>query len=478
MKAFETSNTTHRGRRVICGVATALLCLLGVAPAAGAATINVTTTTDEFAAGSRCSLREAVWAANNDSIAMAPGCVAGSGSDTIVVPPGVFNLSRADSIPSSPVEDADLNGDLDVTGPTSIVHRGIRPAVIAGSGGRVFHTMSPAGINLEGLTIRGGVAAGPDDHGGGILNEGVLSVVNSTITANRAVFGGGLSTEGASSAVLTNVTISDNVADADGGGISVETGGSVSLKNVTVAKNSADGDRSGGGDGGGLFASTSGGGGVITLRDTLVADNRDYGNEVPDCAKLGGTITSQGRNLIGNTNGCDYVQGPGDIVNRGAQLASLGDNGGPTATHALKKTSPAIGLGAGCARTDQRGVTRALGGKCDIGAWELIRCQGVVVNRVGTTGPDLLTGTRFADGFLALGGNDTAQGLGSRDGICGGTGSDRLEGGAGNDSLDGGAGRDTCLGGGGRNSAVKCELPKRKHHKAHHRPKGHKKHGK
>lgn len=444
---------------------TALAGLVLLAPAgADAATINVTTTTDEFNGGSRCSLREAVWSANNDSTAQADGCAKGSGTDLIALPAGRFRLNRTDPDPAPPdqtVEDADVFGDIDITAPASIVHTGIRPAIIDNnvSGDRVLQAIAPGGVTMQGVTITGGFAF--VGRGGGILNQGRLTLRNVTIAGNTALFGGGLSTEGSSTATLTNVTISGNRAQEDGGGLSVETGGTVSLNSVTVSNNLADSDRSGGGDGGGVFASTSGGGGILNLRDVLLAGNRDDGGEAHDCAKLGGDINSLGHNLVGNTNGCDWQQGPGDVLNRSAQILPLSDNGGPTQTQAVKKTSPAIDKGASCASTDQRGVKRRLGGRCDIGAWELARCQGVVINRVGTGGSELLIGTSTADGFLGLGGSDTLRGGAGNDGLCGGGGNDVLEGGAGNDGMDGGPGRDRCVGGGGRNTSVSCELPRR-----------------
>lgn len=456
--------TRRRTRSIRSAWLSALMAAALAAPAsAGAATITVTTTTDEFGTGSRCSLREAIWAANNDTNAQAQGCASGGGGDVIVVPPGRFNLSRSATSPTPTAEDAAVYGDLDVTAPASIVHRGIRPATIDGDlpGERVFHILTAGGVAISGVEIIGGEATvSPENRGGGILNQGLLTVRNSTIGANYATFGGGLSTEGASVTTLVNSTVSTNSAAEDGGGISVETDGLVTLKNVTVANNTADDDRNGGGDGGGLFASTSAGGGILTLRDTIVAANFDSGGEARDCARLGGAITSLGRNLIGNANGCSYQRGARDIVNQRALLTELRDNGGPTLTHALKKTSPAVNRGKGCVRTDQRGVRRRLGGKCDIGAWELARCQGIVINRIGTNGSDLLVGTKAVDGFLALGGRDTLRGRGAKDGLCGGGGADLLEGGAGNDKLNGGGGRDTCRGGGGRNSERRCELPK------------------
>ena len=53
-------------------------------------------------------------------------------------------------------------------------------------------------------------------------------------------------------------------------------------------------------------------------------------------------------------------------------LSPLGRNGGPTATHALKRASEAINAGANanCAPRAQRGVRRPQGPRCDIGAFE------------------------------------------------------------------------------------------------------------
>ena len=93
--------------------------------------------------------------------------------------------------------------------------------------------------------------------------------------------------------------------------LSAETGGTINLRSTTVSDNEADADRNGGGDGGGLFASTSGGGGTITLRNTLVGGNHDPGGEAPTApTSAAATISSLGRNMIGNTNGCGYIAGP------------------------------------------------------------------------------------------------------------------------------------------------------------------------
>jgi len=445
--------------------------MLAGAQSASAATINVTTTIDEFGTGGRCSLREALWSANNDSVTSATGCKTGNGNDKVIVPSGRFNLTRRNEaplpiegdpvLPAPAIEDAGETGDLDITSTVSVVHVGTNLAVINGDMGneRIFHVLSE-GVTLQGLTITGGRAGSEEnDHGGGVLNEGKLTIRGSTISDNLAIYGGGVSTANTSEAVLVNSTISDNSALEDGGGVSVETSGKVTIRSSTVADNTADSDGSGGGDGGGIFTSTSADGGILELRSSIIAANRDEGSEAIDCAKLGGTITSLGHNLIGNANGCDYQSAAGDIINRKAEMLRLGYNGGPTWTHALKTKSPAVNKGAGCPKADQRGVIRL---KCDIGAWELAYCQGAVINRIGTNAADLLLGTSGRDGILGLGGQDTLRGLGGNDGLCGGNGPDVLEGGAGKDVLDGGPGKDTCLGGAGKNKLVKCELPKKK----------------
>jgi CSLREA domain-containing protein len=439
------------------------ICLL-VPSAASATTISVTTTTDELDAGTRCSLREAITSANTDSNAGAEGCQAGDGADRIVVPAGRFGLNReAPTVPAT-AEDLNVYGDLDILQPVTIVHGGSRAAILDSQvgGERVLHIGNAEGVSITGLTITGGNAGGEGGIGGGILNAGGLTLRNSLIQSNSATYGGGLSTIGTSTATLINTTLSDNNASEDGGGLSAETDGTVNLRSVTVSDNRADADFNGGGDGGGIFSSTSGGGGVITLKNSLIGGNHDSGDEAHDCRHLGsGAITSLGHNLIANTNGCGYTEGPRDVLNRAGQILPLANNGGPTATHSLRKTSPAINAATACPAVDQRGVKRSLGGRCDIGAWELARCQGIVINIVGTNGPELLLGTDGRDGILGLGSSDTLRGRGGNDGLCGGAGTDLLDGGTGRDALNGGGGRDTCRPGGRANlPSVSCELPR------------------
>lgn len=290
------------------------------------------------------------------------------------------------------------------------------------------------------------VTSGAD--GGIFMDQGSLTNVTTsgnTVTDN----GGGISIGGATT--LTNVTISGNSAGNRAGGLYV-VGGPVVANNVTVSGNTADSDGNGTGDGGGLYVSTTS---PMTLRNSILAGNTDRGGQAPDCGQFSGNaFISGGHNLFGSTVGCTFAPATGDLQNLDPKLGPLADNGGFTQTHALSKGSPGRNAGGGdCAVTDQRGVDR----NCDIGAYELVFCRKVVVNRVGTSGKDRLGGTASRDGFLGFGGNDRLSGKGGKDGLCGGPGRDRLRGGGGNDILVGGPGRDTCAGQAGRDRARACE---------------------
>ena len=108
-----------------------------------------------------------------------------------------------------------------------------------------------------------------------------------------------------------------------------------------------------------------------------------------------------------------------------------------------------------CDGTDQRGAPRR--GRCDIGAYELVKCARRAVDHVGTGGQDNLDGTPGTDVFLLRDGADEAHGGRGDDRICGGGGRDNLFGDAGDDVLDGGSENDTCVGGTGSDKLTSCE---------------------
>jgi CSLREA domain-containing protein len=433
-----------------------------VAPTAQAANITPTTFADDNTINGNCTLREAVRSANlNGGV---DNCQTGTGADTITLAAGVYGLSVG---PTG--EQAAASGDLDLTDPDGLSIAGDPAGSTVDAGGidRVFEVITPATASFDRLTIRGGANGGP---GGGIETNGIgarATVTRSTVSGNSGVpRGGGLDVLGGATLTIIDSTVAANTAPgpmSEGGGINAETGAVLNVINSTVSGNSATAD--GGGihviglttptvnvlsstitansaaNGGGTFPEA---GNTVNLKGSILAGNTGTASG-PDC---GDALNSQGNNMIGTTAGCVVTPQGTDIIGQAPGLAPLADNGGSTQTHALAANSPAIGKGpADAPAADQRGVARSAP---DIGAYELTTCLGIVVNRVGSSAADILTGTGGTDGFLLLEGNDTASGLGGNDAFCGAGGNDILKGSAGNDKATGDVGKDKLIGGPGK----------------------------
>jgi CSLREA domain-containing protein len=321
--------------------------------------------------------------------------------------------------------------------------------------------------------------------GGGLGAYGVTTIGRSAIYLNRAALGGGIRAAGSGSlTTLTNATLAHNEAGDNGSAIQARNGPGFTLNNVTIARNTADSNGNGAGNAA-VFLQRDNLSTSVTLRNTILAANEDGSpgsSDVPDCAVTGGAaITLAGYDLLGNHFGCTFGVTPGAEGNQIGgptnpidPLLEIGinPNGGPTSTLALLSGSPAINAGnpaapgsgaEACAAFDQRGVPRS---DCDIGAYELNKCHGAVVNVVGSAGADVLRGTDRSEAFLALAGADEVFGGGGNDVICTGAGNDTLRGQGGNDKLfgqdgsdvlntrdgvegndlaNGGAGTDTCI---------------------------------
>ncbi|HSE41841.1 MAG TPA: choice-of-anchor Q domain-containing protein, partial [Acidobacteriota bacterium] len=301
------------------------------------------------------------------------------GADVINVPAGTYILT----IPGAG-ENFGATGDLDLNEATingngtviidggsvdrvfDIYNTSIIRGVIVQNG---FAVENGGGIRcnydctLDEVTVRANQSQG---WGGGIRNEGDLVIYKSTISGNSCiVHGGGISNYGGD-IIAQNSTISRNMANFDSGGIDNDNAGFAGLYSVTVAQNIADNENDGFGNAGGISVFS----GTVYLQNTMLANNEDNGGEAPDCAF---SISSGGHNLIGNITSCIVADDEtGNIYNTNPLLGPLGNNGGPTSTHALQFGSPAIdaGLDSECPFIDQRGVSRPHGPHCDIGSYE------------------------------------------------------------------------------------------------------------
>src|SRR5262249_4298068 len=92
---------------------------------------------------------------------------------------------------------------------------------------RVFTIAPAATVTIQPLTLRHGVTS-QFPAGGGVLNEGTLTLLNSTVSGNA---GGGLANSYGSTMTLMNSTVSGNA----GGGLA--NVGTLTLTNSTISGN-------------------------------------------------------------------------------------------------------------------------------------------------------------------------------------------------------------------------------------------------
>lgn len=156
--------------------------------------IVVDTVDDAISADGKCSLREAVSAANAD--APVDACPSGIGDDAIILPAGRYSLRLTGA-----GEDANLTGDLDLLSNITLVGTGATTTIIDGNrNDRVLDVHAGARVVVSGVTITNGttpdgkddpVAGGGDaEPGGGVRNAGDLWLVMSDVTENRTGYGG------------------------------------------------------------------------------------------------------------------------------------------------------------------------------------------------------------------------------------------------------------------------------------------------
>ncbi|HEY9691428.1 MAG TPA: FG-GAP-like repeat-containing protein [Oculatellaceae cyanobacterium] len=307
---------------------------------------------------------------------------------------------------------------------------------------RIFSINSNAEVSIDGMTISNGFASGnfPTGAGGGVNNNGKLSISNSILKENSASFGGGIfnssvgtieritsSTISGNSGLqfgggifnqssgeikdITNSTIGNNSAITAGAGIFNQTNGKIAITSSTISTNNAY-------HGGGIYNEE----GTIKAKNTIIAGN--IASFVPDFVSTpNSTFISGGHNLIGTAITGTIAS---DIINPNPKLGTLQNNGGTTLTMALLPGSPAINAGDNTnpPTTDQRGSDRIFDGILDIGAYE---SRIAVVT--GTNNNDNISSTvtnAEVIEYRALAGSDAIKATALSDYIDGGTGKDQV----------------------------------------------------
>jgi hypothetical protein len=210
----------------------------------------------------------------------------------------------------------------DPTGETNIAGPGATLLTIRRDGEaspfRIFSIKSGTIAHISAVTITGGSARDVDYwDGGGILNEGVLTVTQATITGHSTWgFGGGIYNTG--SATFTGTTLSENHADDAGGGVHNSAGGTATFIDSVICRNSTS-------NLGGAFAN---GGDATFIRTTISGNSADYpGGGVYNS----GSVTFTNSSLTSNSadfGGALYNTGSASLVSSAISGNSAARHGG------------------------------------------------------------------------------------------------------------------------------------------------------
>jgi hypothetical protein len=155
----------------------------------------------------------------------------------------------------------------DTTGTTTITGLGAGPLTISGNhASRVFNISTGVTADISGLTIANGYVT--DGWGGGILNNGTVTISNCTISDNsaavsgapRTAVGGAICNEG--TLTITHCTVTGNHADGHGGGIG-NYDAIMTMSGCIVSGNSSTDD------GGGVTGDYS----MLTVADSIISGN-------------------------------------------------------------------------------------------------------------------------------------------------------------------------------------------------------------
>ena len=254
--------------------------------------------------GENCSLRDAIGLANASG-----GDIDFLSSLTSTSSPGTITLGANTG-----------TGDIAlpaIAEQVNIIGPGANQLTVSGNNdgsvGSVFTVNSGAQAILYGLTVTGGYTLG---EGGGFLNEGTLTIVESAIEGNSAPYENGAGIANFGTLTVMDSTIANNVAYGSGGGIDQENTGPIPT--ASVVDSTIYGNTSGNGG--------SGGGGIRDLVGTMtVTGSTISGNSA---ANEGGGIYNEATLAVNNSivagntaasyanigNDATYNAGTGNVI--------------------------------------------------------------------------------------------------------------------------------------------------------------------
>jgi CSLREA domain-containing protein len=287
-----------------------------------------------------------------------------------VAPAGTINFDTV-GVFATPQTITLTVGELSLNRSVTINGTGANRLAISGNNAsRVLYVGPDSVVTLDGLTVaNGSVRLDPSGstRGGGILNDGILTVSNSAIFANSASHGGGIYSGGIYNNVNLQVitsTVSGNSA-AHGGGI-YNQNKTLTLSGSTISGNLAISIGGDAGDGGGINNQ-----GTMTASASTITDNRarvggggifSVGTETLSNTIVAGNTSDASPTLSDHAAYESFDVSSFNFIGGDAKLGPLQYNGGPTKTHALLPGSSAIDAGSNSLNllTDQRGFARTI----------------------------------------------------------------------------------------------------------------------
>jgi CSLREA domain-containing protein len=230
-----------------------------------------------------CSLRDAIAAANSGTMG------------DIDFSPTVFTATPPATVPSIVLGSSLplLSGPINIVGPAASTPPTITSVTVSGNNsstvGSIFTVDSGAQVFLYGLTTANGYA----NNGGGILNNGTLTITSSDFTGNSTPGSLGGAIDNSGTLTVADSTFSANsCGNLGGSGGAIYNSGTLAVTNSTFTGNSSGNT---GGVGGALYDT-----GTLTVSNsTFVGNSSANGGGV---AVFGGTATIANSIFAHNTS--------------------------------------------------------------------------------------------------------------------------------------------------------------------------------
>jgi CSLREA domain-containing protein len=316
--------------------------------------------------------------------------------------------------------------DSSIGGPPAISSTG---NLASQAGGGLYSEVAPNILRTvveDNTATEAANADGNDFSGGGIViraASGNAVIQDSTIKDNDVTShengdsaqGAGIELEGPAPLRITGSTISGNnvyshvtsslpgsAVRPGGGGVWQSLGTSLEVLNSTISGNSTTGPAVDVGGAIAILNSAMSPASTTLVHTTITLNTTDgaldgIANPPSAALTLRGSIINQAGEgcqtaAVANAYNVDAGQscvGPNvdsDLPDTLAMLEDLANHGGPTDTHALPPTSPALdvvppaaclNLTSGPLLVDQRGAQRPFAAGCDAGSYERVICNGI-----------------------------------------------------------------------------------------------------